>query len=48
MNNQTKKTIRMLKTARQMYQISKELNKNDVAHFWDRECIKLSAKLRGY
>lgn len=47
MNNKTK-IIRMLKTARLMYRISKELNKNDVANFWDNECIKLSAKLRGH
>lgn len=39
------KTIRMLKTAREMYKISKELNKIDVANFWGNECIKLRKQL---
>lgn len=39
------KIIRMLKTAREMYQVSKQLNKNDVANFWGNECIKLRKQL---
>lgn len=39
------KIIRMLKTAREMYQISKQLNNNDVANFWGNECIKLRKQL---
>ena len=39
------KIIRMLKTAREMHRISKELNKIDVAKFWGNECIKLRKQL---
>ena len=41
------KIIRMLKTAREMYKISREVNKIDVAKFWGNECIKLRRQLGG-
>ena len=39
------KIIRMLKTAREMYKISREVNKIDVANFWGNVCIKLRKQL---